>query len=154
MVNSGRLSRPAVLTGSPLGTPDIEVWEGGAPPGAAAIDAPVAEDGWLLDHFCGNGFSLLLFATPDAFPPGGLARLTRGKHSLVPLFVARTHAPGTLWDRDGLIARRYAAEAGAVVLLRPDQHVAARWRHFDAAAIAAAQQRALAAAPASLRRAG
>ena len=35
-------------------------------------------------------------------------------------------------DTDGLIAERYLGSApGAVYLIRPDQHVAARWAGFD-----------------------
>jgi 3-(3-hydroxy-phenyl)propionate hydroxylase len=44
----------------------------------------------------------------------------------------------------GLAAERYDARPGSVVLLRPDQHVAARWRDPSAADIAAALKRALA----------
>jgi 3-(3-hydroxy-phenyl)propionate hydroxylase len=47
-------------------------------------------------------------------------------------------------DVEGLVASRYAARPGTVYLLRPDQHVCARWRTFDAAAVKAAVQRALA----------
>ena len=41
LVNSGRLSRPALLAESPLSTPEEELWGGGLPPGAPAADAPV-----------------------------------------------------------------------------------------------------------------
>ncbi len=34
-------------------------------------------------------------------------------------------------DTDGLLTERFDGKAGAVYLLRPDQHVAARWRAFD-----------------------
>ena len=40
-------------------------------------------------------------------------------------------------------ARRCDGRQGTVYLLRPDQHVAARWRAFDAAAVQAALARAL-----------
>jgi 3-(3-hydroxy-phenyl)propionate hydroxylase len=45
-------------------------------------------------------------------------------------------------DRDGLAARRCDARPGTCYLIRPDQHVAARWRRFDAAAVRAALGRA------------
>ncbi len=45
-------------------------------------------------------------------------------------------------DCDGLLAGRYDARPGTTYLIRPDQHVAARWRIFDRAAIAAALDRA------------
>jgi 3-(3-hydroxy-phenyl)propionate hydroxylase len=47
-------------------------------------------------------------------------------------------------DAEGLLAQRYDAQPGTVYLIRPDQHVAARWRRFDAAAIRAALRRATA----------
>ena len=46
-------------------------------------------------------------------------------------------------------AARYDAQPGTVYLLRPDQHVAARWRAFDAQAIEAAIARAVSARPRS-----
>ena len=48
-----------------------------------------------------------------------------------------------LFDDEGVLTSRYDAQSGTVYLLRPDQHVAARWRAFDAAAVQAALQRAL-----------
>ena len=47
-------------------------------------------------------------------------------------------APDALHDVRGLAALRYGAMPGACVLLRPDQHVAALFRQFDAARIQAA----------------
>ena len=35
-------------------------------------------------------------------------------------------------DSEGLVARRYDARLGTCYLFRPDQHVCARWRAFDA----------------------
>jgi 3-(3-hydroxy-phenyl)propionate hydroxylase len=116
LVNSGRLSRPAVLAGSPLNTPDNDFWAGGVPPGAVAEDAPIG-DGWLLDRL-GPGFTVLRFDAPD-----GAAHV----------FIAH----------DGLAAARYDATPGTTVLFRPDGHVAGRWRHYDQALVAAACTRAL-----------
>ncbi|MDB5821183.1 MAG: putativev FAD-dependent monooxygenase, partial [Rhizobacter sp.] len=48
-----------------------------------------------------------------------------------------------LQDIDGLAARRYDARPGTVYLLRPDQHVCARFRDASAAALQAAVHRAL-----------
>ena len=43
-----------------------------------------------------------------------------------------------LVDDWGLFAKRYDAKPGSVWLARPDQHVCARWRRFDADAVRAA----------------
>ena len=44
----------------------------------------------------------------------------------------------------GLAAERYDAQPGTLYLLRPDQHVCARWRQASQPDIAAALRRALA----------
>jgi 3-(3-hydroxy-phenyl)propionate hydroxylase len=41
------------------------------------------------------------------------------------------------------LARRYDLVGGAAYLIRPDQHVAARWRRLDAGAVTRALRRAL-----------
>jgi 3-(3-hydroxy-phenyl)propionate hydroxylase len=43
---------------------------------------------------------------------------------------------------EGRAPKRNDARPGTVVLLRPDQHVCARWRRFDAARVAGAIARA------------
>ena len=48
-----------------------------------------------------------------------------------------------LHDIAGHLTQRYDAQPGSVYLLRPDQHIAARWRVFDIEHIAAALERAL-----------
>ena len=47
-----------------------------------------------------------------------------------------------LQDPGGLFAQRYDARPGTTYLVRPDQHVAARWRRADLAAVRAALARA------------
>jgi len=44
---------------------------------------------------------------------------------------------------DGLARQRYDGRAGTTYLIRPDRYVAARWRRFDAARVAAAVARAM-----------
>ena len=48
-----------------------------------------------------------------------------------------------LEDTRGLAARRYDARPETFYLLRPDQHVAARWRRFDLRAVRDAVARAI-----------
>ncbi|WP_372620503.1 FAD-dependent oxidoreductase [Falsiroseomonas sp.] len=139
LVNSGRLSRPSTYADSPLNSADSGPWQGGAPPGAPAPDAPVLHEGrpdWLLRHL-GDGFRLLVFAPPD---PKLVAALPAG---VAAVFVSAEEAPGALWDHTGLAAARFGAPRGGAVLLRPDQHVAARFATPAPAAIAAALDRAL-----------
>jgi 3-(3-hydroxy-phenyl)propionate hydroxylase len=45
-------------------------------------------------------------------------------------------------DMEGMVAHRFDARPGTFYLLRPDQHVCARWRAFDAASVTAAVKRA------------
>ena len=129
-VNSGRLSTPALLAGSPLSTPDGPGWEeSGGPmrPGAAALDAPLG-DGWWLDRL-GGGFAVLRFAEPGGAAEKEAAAAGEGP----PVHCVRP---------EGLLAARYDGRPGTTWLFRPDQHAAARWRRFDPARIAAAVQRA------------
>jgi 3-(3-hydroxy-phenyl)propionate hydroxylase len=121
LVNSGRLSRPASYPASPLNTPDDAEWPGGPPPGTPAPDAPT-DEGWLLARLS-PGFTALVFGDAPARMPDGVTAL---------------HLPA-----HGQAATRYAAAEGDTYLLRPDQHVAARWHRTDPAAIAAARRRAL-----------
>ncbi|HEP6277654.1 FAD-dependent oxidoreductase [Burkholderia vietnamiensis] len=151
LVNSGRLSVPAVLTDSPLNTPDRagDAFACAMRPGAVAADAPVRAQqasGWLLRHL-GDGFAGVLFGLPgDA---GALAQALDGLALPVRpvLIVPAGHAqavPGVdvLEDVDGFAAQRYDAQPGTFYLLRPDQHVCARMRTLDRHAIADALARA------------
>ena len=138
LVNSGRLSRPATLRDSPLSSVDHGPWQGGLEAGAPAADAPVLDAdgraGWLLRHVgADGGFTLLAFGDAVAAP------------GVTTLRVTDSPAPGALHDHSGLAAGRFGATPGDAVLLRPDQHVAARFRAGTAtpAAIAAAHRRAL-----------
>jgi len=152
LVNSGRLSMPSFLTDSVLNTPDADVFAGQMVPGAPMDDAPVQVDGrdaWLLDQV-GQGFQCLLFAdaAPDAQALAALQTLQQGAVPVNTLIVSpqALSVPGfsVLVDAQGWMARRYDAQAGTAYLLRPDQHVVARWRQLQPAAVQAAVARATA----------
>jgi len=143
LVNSGRLSVPSFLTASLLNTPDAEAFEGQMVPGAPMDDAPVqvnGREGWLLDQV-GKGFACLLFADagPSAEVLAQLQALQTGKLPVTPLIVAprALSVPGVqvIVDAQGWMAKRYDGKAGTTYLLRPDQHVAARWRQLSAAQV-------------------
>ncbi len=151
LVNSGRLSMPSFLTDSVLNTPDTDAFEGQMVPGAPMDDAPVqvnGQDAWLLDQV-GKGFQCLLFV--DAAPVADtLAALQSLKEGVVPvdtLIVSPTAltVPGfaVLVDARGWVTKRYDAQVGTTYLLRPDQHVAARWRQLQTTAVQAAVDRAI-----------
>jgi 3-(3-hydroxy-phenyl)propionate hydroxylase len=142
LVNSGRLSVPAVLAHSPLNTPDRDVFGAAMSPGTPAADAPVAGPGggWLLDYLH-DGFALLVFAS--GLPEGTAATMApAGIECRVVQVGGAAHEEVGLVDVDGLVAQRYDAKPGTCYLFRPDQHVCARWRTFEADAVRAAIARA------------
>ena len=153
LVNSGRLSVPAVLRESALNTPDSAAFEGRMQPGAAAADAPVLRPddtpSWLLREL-GDGYTALVYGDPDAGRTTALVRAAA--EGLAPIRLlqirpctaaAHADAPDALVDTAGLLAERYDMLPGTVYLLRPDQHVCARWRRPSTEALHAALARAL-----------
>ena len=137
LVNSGRLSLPCSLDGLSLQTPAGDAPASGLPPGLACPDAPLAGDDWLLNHL-GGGFVLL--TTGPAEPLDGVDPAIRQ------VAVSRTaaHQPGiaVLHDRTGHLTTRYGENRR--YLIRPDQHIAARFGKADAGAVNAAWRRAMA----------
>jgi 3-(3-hydroxy-phenyl)propionate hydroxylase len=143
-VNSGRLSTPAILRDSPLNTPDRDGFAGGPMPGAPAPDAPLRVEGrdcWLLESLR-DGFTLLVFDDPTS--KAALAALPKGLPRVRLIEIAGERgADADLIDDQGFAFRRYDARPGTAYFLRPDQHVAARWRRLDARSLTEAFQRAL-----------
>ncbi|MDD9740758.1 FAD-dependent oxidoreductase [Marinovum sp. SP66] len=121
LVNSGRLSVPCVYDGLPLNGPDALT---GGPArtrvGAPMVDAPVGDD-WLLG-LLGGDFRLM---TIDAEAP---KRLEVDGITVTRVALSAKGNPD--------LAARYLGDAtSAVYLMRPDQHVVARWPGFDAAEV-------------------
>ena len=123
MVNSGRLS-VATVYNTPLSTPDAIRFSGTAKLGAPVPDVPMrginGRRGFLLDHL-GTGFDVL-HVKDGARPPSpeGIKLIVVGED---------------LHDDTGLFAQRFDATPGATYVLRPDQHLAARFRSFDREAV-------------------
>jgi 3-(3-hydroxy-phenyl)propionate hydroxylase len=118
---------PCTYDGSPLNGPDAATLPRRTRPGSPAADAPT-ENGWLLDQL-GGGFQLLAIncEAPDRCEVDGIT-------------VTALHVPlPSVELRD----RYLGGEASAVYLMRPDQHVAARWLHHEAATVRAAVNRAV-----------
>ncbi|WP_343731880.1 FAD-dependent oxidoreductase [Duganella sp.] len=148
LVNSGRLSTPSVYEDSVLNTPDADNFRRGQRPGSPASDVPVLQQGrpaWLLEQL-GNQFTGIYYA-------GGAddrARLHQAQAlagddipvRMVVVAPAGRADAGMLEDAEGLFANRYDATPGTFYLLRPDQHVCARWRTFDPQAVRDAVARA------------
>ena len=145
-----------LVPGSPL--PDAPVHA----PVNAPVRAPVPAPGqphdqaqtppdWLLQH-TGNRFVLMLMvadaASVSADTLAALADAAVPVHLLLVSQQARPPAqplpPHATWlvDTKGLVASRLDATPGTAYLIRPDQHVAARWRQLNPAAVRAALARA------------
>lgn len=130
LVNSGRLSVPSVHDNSPLNGPDATDLPSRTRPGAPAVDAPLRA-GWLIDRL-GNQFQLLAIGTgaPDALQVDSIQIETL---RIEPRELQTT----------ALRERYLGKSVSAVYLMRPDQHVAARWVTFDEDAVRTALRTAI-----------
>lgn len=154
IVNSGRLSMPTTYKNSPLATADSEHFTGKMVPGAPCTDAPITingKPGWLLS-LLGNDFNGVYFADaggPDPKVLDALHALTLADIPVKTLVVM----PGdgtvqdfagiaAVTDSTGLIKQRLDAQPDTFYLLRPDQHICARWRSFNMEKVRAAVSRA------------
>jgi 3-(3-hydroxy-phenyl)propionate hydroxylase len=116
-VNSGRLSTAVSYPDSMLVTPDVESWDGGVLPGSPLLDAPIG-DGWLLDRLGGE---FMLVRNGGDASLDGLRLIDLAEYPEADVAVARCGLP-----------------KGAALLVRPDQYLAARWKHPTSGAIAKA----------------
>jgi 3-(3-hydroxy-phenyl)propionate hydroxylase len=102
---------------TPLNTPDRDAFDSQQVPGAALTDAPVqranGQATWLLRETAAD-FTLLVF--------GALPAWAHQLPHVRPLSIGQD-----LIDSQGLVAQRLGAKPGSAYLIRPDQHVAARW---------------------------
>jgi len=133
LVNSGRLSVATVHHGSPLSTSDTAVFEGEVHLGGPVLDAPVegVRGEWLLDYV-GRDF-VLLFCGNESDLPEGLPSDVR---------IVTIGDGGDIADTSGLVAQRLGLSAGCGILVRPDQHLAARWNSVTVDGVVAALARA------------
>ncbi len=123
----GRLANPRQMmpytyAESPATSPDDPGFEQGPMPGAMLQDVALGE-GFLSDHM-GPGLTLITFGTVDAPVHPDLTVLSL--------------------PADSPAAATYGATSGSAYLIRPDLHVAARWRKATKATITAAITRCLA----------
>ena len=150
-----RTSRPHEYTHSMLNSKDDDNTlfkigpAHGAPPQNVRLGVSGGEGDFLLDHL-GGGFDLLYFTDTDV--PEALQQVINAARATgMPLTVTAVGAAqpvaGTdkhLPDADGRLRARYGITAhGGAYLLRPDQHVCARWITLDAKRLQAALTTAL-----------
>ena len=129
LVNSGRLSLPCTYDGSPLNSADALNGPARTRPGSPCPDAPLGDE-FLLSKLGGH-FTLL---TIDADAPDEIE---------VDGVTVKRLALSVKDDPTLELKRRYLGDAiGAVYLIRPDQHVAARRDHYEENAIRHAVLRA------------
>lgn len=153
LVNSGRLSQPAMLSSSPLVTaakPDPCV---ALSAGSPCPDAPLSRGGekvWLLQLLTGD-FAGISYQTSATRPSHGdeLAKLWSSSVALPVLTITHEELGpdaqvDTFWDAEGVFAKRFGARPGSFYLIRPDQHLAAHWPALSAEAVAAALKKSLA----------
>lgn len=150
LVNSGRLSVPCTYELSALNTADAanDVFPKTLRPGSTCKDAPVkalnaaySAEPWLLQQL-GDRFVLLVDGRELAAE--ALVELAAVDDLDIIVIADQVRSQyTTLHDSTGQVAERYDLQPGTVYLIRPDQHVAARWRQVKPAAVKAAMQRAL-----------
>jgi len=141
-----RTSRPHDYTDSPLNTPAAAGpgLQAGPAVGAPLRSVRLGPGRWLLDRWF-EGFVLLLFADGRTPPEPLRQAVPDWRRRGVPLAVLTVGRDGDIDDREGRVAARYGVNApGAAWLVRPDQHVCARWAEVTREALDAALQRALA----------
>ena len=147
-----RTSRPHEYTHSVLNSTgdDNALFKSGPAHGAPPQNVRLGADDFLLDHL-GGGFDLLYFTQAAAIPESLQKVVADARARGVPLKVIAVGASQpvagadlTLADADGHFRQRYGVLAsGGAYLLRPDQHVCARWLTLDANRLQAALNIAL-----------
>ena len=150
-----RQSSAIAYTHSPLNAavPDAE-FSAGPAPGTVLPECPLmvvdgasTRDGHLTE-LIGPDITALYFtendAVPDALTACEAAMRMRGIPFAVVL-LARSGVAASARGRDntGRLFAMYDAAPGTLYLVRPDGHVFARWRQFDAAAVTATIDRLL-----------
>ena len=140
LVSSGRLSLPATYADSPLNTPDTAAFSGRMRPAPwrwTRQCAPAASRAGGCRSW--TAISCWRCSAPINCPTP--PRCARWPLRLAPVPVKTVLVAGpdcdaagapaditVVSDADGLLAARYDARPGTAYLIRPDQHIAARWR--------------------------
>ena len=147
-----RTSRPHEYAHSKLNSQDDDnaLFKAGPAHGAPPQNVRLGDDDFLLDHL-GGGFDLLYFTDAQALPAALMHVIEAARTQGMPIQVIAVGATQTvqgadqtLPDADGHLRQRYGVPGqGAAYLLRPDQHICARWLTLDATRLQAALHTAL-----------
>ncbi|BBB69272.1 oxidoreductase [Undibacterium sp. YM2] len=141
LVNSGRLSVPAILSESNLNTEDSEEFDTALQPGAPFEDGPVInqkKSGFLIDYLRPVFHGLYFCDAVSDIPDAHLAAIKALEQEEIPvatIIISKQESSRdghqVLADIKGLLHQRYGAGNGSYHLLRPDQHLTARWQQFE-----------------------
>lgn len=152
MINSGRLSKPCVYDGSALNTPDEE---GSNFPhdqrvGSVCKDASITINGqkaWWLRQL-GDHFTVAIGVGEALAKNADLQAKIQQLQALPDVKVLLIDAPSMgqaqgIQDSEGVLHERLGLQPETTYLIRPDQHIAARWRQLDIDKVQQAMRRAL-----------
>lgn len=148
-----RTSRPHDYADSVLNcaTDDNEHFTAGPRNGAPLLNIRLAEDDYLFDHL-GACFYLLYFTDSDCIPSEMIEQANAICSSGVPLQIIAiaqnaqatiSGADQLIDDTTGRIATKYGITRNGAYLVRPDQHVCARWLQVSTAQLQSAIDTAL-----------
>ncbi|MDD0812053.1 FAD-dependent monooxygenase [Curvibacter sp. RS43] len=147
-----RTSRPHAYRHSALNSAgdDNALFQAGPGHGAPPQNVNLGPDDYLLDHL-GAVFHLLYASTGEALPDTVQAVVAQARAQGLPLRVTAigsaqpvAGADQTLADAAGRVRQRWGLRGpGAAYLLRPDQHVCARWLSLDGHRLQSALRSAL-----------
>ncbi|MBA1200993.1 FAD-dependent oxidoreductase [Pseudomonas capeferrum] len=137
-----RTSRPHDYAESVLNCPtdDNDRFAVGPRNGALLLNIKLGENDYLFDRL-GACFHLLYFTSAAFIPDALLAQVQAIRSSGVPFQIiavtqnAQTRVVGAdqlIEDTSGHIASKYGITQGGAYLVRPDQHICARWHQLSA----------------------
>lgn len=148
-----RTSRPHDYVDSALNckVDDNDRYTGGPHQGAPLLNIRLGEDQFLFDRL-GASFYLLYFTDATEIPSDIQAQAQSLREQGVPLQILAIAgnrqtgirgADGLIDDHSAHLRNKYGARAGSAYLVRPDQHVCARWHQLNGQALREAIETAL-----------
>src|SRR3990167_7346769 len=124
-----RQMAPFTYAQSPITEQCAPAPDGGAAPGAVAPNVRLADGTSLCDRYA-RGFTLLSFGAPEGIERAiaSLSALDNDFDAIIVNPERQVAGALSLADPGQEIAARFGAEAGEAILIRPDHHLAGRWR--------------------------